>query len=138
MSETYKTIIRRFMEEAINKGNFSVLDEVIHPDYIYRSPDQELQGIESLRGLFTAYRDAFPDLNIQIDDMIIDGDKSVTCFTLTGTHEGELMGIPATGKQVKVNGMVLSRFKDDKIIEEWELLDQFTLFQQLGIISLPE
>jgi len=137
MSETHKPIIRRFIEEAINKGNFSVLDEVIHPDYTYRSPDQELQGIESLKGLFTAYRVAFPNLNMQIDDLIIDGDKTVTCFTLTGLHDGDLMGIAATGKQVKVNGMILSRFEDDKIIEEWEILDQFTMFQQLGIVSLP-
>ncbi len=63
--------------------------------------------------------------------------KIVTCFTLTGTHKGDLMGIPATGKHVNVHGMILSCFKAGKIIEEWEILDQLAMFQQLGVISLP-
>ncbi len=74
---------------------------------------------------------------MEIDDLVIAGDKAVISFALTGTHEGDLMGIAATGKQVKVNGMVLSRFEDGKIVEEWEILDQLTMFQQLGVVSLP-
>ena len=57
--------------------------------------------------------------------------------TLTGTHEGDLMGIPATGKQLKFHGMVLSRFEEGKIIEEWEILDMLSMFQPLGVVSLP-
>jgi len=137
MSEAHEEVMRRFVEEVINNGNFSVLDEVVHPNYVYRSPDQELQGPESLKGLFAAYRAAFPNLNMEVDDLVIAGDKAVTAFTLTGTHEGDLMGIAATGKQMKVNGMVLSRFEDGKIVEEWEILDLLTMFQQLGVVSLP-
>lgn len=137
MSKAHEEVMRRFFEEVINNGNFSVLDEVVHPKYVFRTPGQELYGPEGLKGLFAAYRTAFPDLNIEIDDLIIAGDKAVISFTLTGTHEGDLMGIAATGKQVKVNGMVLSRFEDGKIVEEWEILDQLTMFQQLGVVSLP-
>lgn len=137
MSEANERVMRRFVEEVINNGNFSVLDEVFHPNYVYRSPGQELHGLESLKDLFAAYRTAFPDLNMGIDDLVIAGNKAVICFTLIGTHEGDLMGIAATGKQVKVNGMVLSRFEDGKIVEEWEILDQLTMFQQLGVVSLP-
>jgi len=138
MSEDHEEVMRRFVEEVINNGDFSVLEEVLHPNYVYRSPGQELYGPESLKDLFAAYRTTFPDLNVEIDDLVVSGDKVVISITLTGTHEGDLMGIAATGKQVKINGMVLSRFEDGKIVEEWELLDQLTMLQQLGIVSLPE
>jgi steroid delta-isomerase-like uncharacterized protein len=137
MSQANEEAMRRFVEEVINKADFRVLDEVIHPNYVFRAPGQELQGLESLKALFTAYRTAFPDLHLEIDDLLIAGDKAAMSFALTGTHEGDLMGIAATGKQVKVNGMTLSRFEDGKIAEEWEILDQLSLFQQLGILSLP-
>jgi steroid delta-isomerase-like uncharacterized protein len=129
--------MHRFIDEVINNGNFSVLNELIHPNYVYRSPDQELHGVEGIKDLFTAYRAAFPDLNIEIDDLVAADEKVVISFTLTGTHKDDLMGIAATDKQVKVHGVVMSRFEDGKIIEEWEILDQLTMFQQLGIVSLP-
>ena len=131
--------MRRFVEQVINNGDFPVLDEVIHPNYVYRSPDQVIQGPEALRDLFTAYRTAFPDLHIEIEDLVSADNKTVISFTLSGTHEGDLMGMPATGRQVKVSGMTLSHFENGKIVEEWELLDQLTLFQQIGIVSIhPE
>jgi steroid delta-isomerase-like uncharacterized protein len=131
--------MRRFVEQVINNGDFPVLDEVIHRNYVYHSPDQVLQGPEALRDLFTAYRTAFPDLHIEIEELVSAGNKTVISFTLSGTHEGDLMGIAATGRQVKVSGMTLSHFENGKIVEEWELLDQLTLFQQLGIVSIhPE
>ena len=136
MSLANEVTMRRFVEEVINNGNLPVLDEIIHPNYVFRSPGQELHGREGLRGLFTAYRTAFPDLHVKIDDLVIAGDKAVLSFALSGTHEGDLMGIAATGNQVKVNGMTLSRFESGKIIEEWELLDQLNMFQQLGIVSV--
>jgi steroid delta-isomerase-like uncharacterized protein len=137
MPEASEMVMRRFVEEVINNGDYSILGELIHPNYVYRSPDQELHGPDALKGLFTAYRTAFPDLHTEIDDLVIAGDKAVICITLTGTHEGELMGIAATGKQVKVHGMVRSRFEDGKIVDEWEILDMLAMFQQLGVISLP-
>lgn len=135
MPEANEKVMRRFVEEVINNGNYSVLGELLHPNYVYRSPDQELHGPDALVGLFTAYRTAFPDLHTEIDNLVIAGDKAVISFTLTGTHEGELLGIVATGKQVKVHGVVLSRFEDGKIIDEWEILDMLAMFQQLGVIN---
>ena len=137
MSQSHEEVMRRFIEEVINNGNFSVLSELIHPNYVYRSPDQELHGPEALKGLFTAYRAAFPDLNLEIDDLVAADEKVVISFTLTGTHKGDLMGIAATDKRVKVHGVVMSRFAEGKIVDEWEILDQLTLFEQLGVVSLP-
>ena len=137
MSDTHQAIIRRYIEEVINKGNFAAIEEFVHPDYIFGSPSEEVQGANGLKGFIEAFRTAFPDLKIQVDDLATEKNKVVTCFTLTGTHNGDLMGIPATGKPVNVHGMILSRFKADKIIEEWEILDQLAMFQQLGLFSLP-
>ena len=135
MFQSNEKTMRRFVEQVINNGDFPVLDEVVHPNYVYRSPDQILQGPEALRDLFTAYRAAFPDLHVEIEELVSAGDRTVITFTLSGTHEGDLMEIAATGRQVKVSGMTLSHFENGKIVEEWELLDQLSLFQQLGVVS---
>lgn len=137
MSESHKEVIRRFIEEANNQGDLSILNELVHPDYVFRSPSEELHGPDELKVFFAGFRSAFPDLHLHIDELVVEDDKTVTRFTLTGTHDGELMGIPATGKPAKINGMVLSRFRDGKIAEEWEVLDQLSLLQQLGVVSLP-
>ena len=136
MSDRNETVIRRFIDEVINGGDFSALRELVHTDYVYRSPDQELQGPEALEGLLTAYRSGLPDLKTIIDDLIVSGDKVVIAITLTGTHTGELMGIPATGAKLSVQGMVLSRLEDGRIVEEREILDMLGMFQQLGVVAL--
>lgn len=127
-------LIRTFIDEAFNKGNLSMLEEVIHPEYQYWSPDSQLKGIGQLREYIQAFRNAFPDLNLQIDDYFSSNDRTCTAFTLKGTHEQGFMGIPATKKPVEVQGMVISRIKDSKILEDREILDNLTFFQQLGVI----
>jgi steroid delta-isomerase-like uncharacterized protein len=137
MSENHKEAIRNWVEDVINKGNLSVVDKVIHPDYVYRSPAEELRGPQAIISFIATFRAAFPDLKLRIDDLLVDGGKTVIFFTLTGTHQGNFMGIAATGKHVTVNGTVLSRFEEGKIIEEFEILDQLAMYQQLGVISMP-
>lgn len=137
MSDNNETTVRRFVNEVLNKGDYSAMQELIHPDYVYRSPDQELHGPEALESLLTAYRTGLPDMHTSIDDLVAAGDKVVISISLTGTHTGDLMGIPATGKEISIQGMVCSRLEDGKIIEEQEILDMLGLFQQLGVISLP-
>lgn len=136
MSQTNADTMRRLVEEVINNKCLAVIDQIIHPDYVYRAPGQALHGKEALCELLTTYQTAFPDLQVKIDELITTADKAVLIFTLTGTHKNELMGIPPSGKQVNINGTICSRLENGQIIEEWELLDQLTLFQQLGIVSL--
>jgi steroid delta-isomerase-like uncharacterized protein len=127
-------LIRTFIDEAFNKGNLSILEEVIHPEYQYWSPDSQLKGIGQLREFIQVFRNAFPDLNLQIDDFFSSNDRTCTAFTFKGTHEQDFMGIPATKKSVEVQGMVMSRIKDNKILEDREILDNLTFFQQLGVV----
>lgn len=129
-----ETLIRTLIEDAFNKGDLSVLEKIIHPEYQYSSPDSQLSGIGELTEFIQAFRNAFPDLNLQIDDLFVSDERSCTAFTLCGTHKEDFMGIPATQKTVEVQGMVMSRFKDNKISEDWEILDNLSLFQQLGVV----
>ena len=118
MSQAIEDVMRRFVAEVINQGSFDVVDEIVDPSYVYRSPDEELHGTEALKAFLAGYHAAFPDLRMAIDELVVADDKAVTFFTLTGTHEGPLMRIPPTGKEMRVHGVVRSRFEDGRIAEE--------------------
>jgi hypothetical protein len=91
------------------------IDEIVHPDYRYRSPGSEMNGIAELKSFISDFRKGFPDLNLKIDEQIIDRDKACTCFTLTGTHMEAFMGVPATKQQVEVHGCALSKRRQPDI-----------------------
>ena len=134
MQPTNEEIMRRFVADVLNAGNPAALKELVHPDYVYRGPGEELHGQDGLAALLNGYRAAFPDLRVGIDELLAIGDTTLLSFTMTGTHRGELLGHPPTGRPMKVHGMVRSHFRDGRIVDEWELIDQLRLFEQLGLI----
>ena len=141
LSETNKTVSRRFFEEVFAKGKLNVLDEIITKDHVNSGPGSlpELPtGPEGAKQLVTVYRNAFPDIRFTIDEQIAEGDKVVTRWSADGTHKGELVGIPATGKTSTVTGITVDRFVNGKIAESWAIFDQFGMMQQLGVIPTPE
>ncbi|HEV2129855.1 MAG TPA: ester cyclase [Longimicrobiaceae bacterium] len=131
-----KEIVRRsyqVISEGVRSGDFSGLDEVVARDVRDHNPDPgQEQGLEGVRGLFMGLRDAFPDLQIHVEDLIAEGDKVVGRATFRGTHSGDFQGIPATGKQIEVQVIDILRIQDGKIVERWGLSDQLGLMQQLG------
>ena len=138
-AENNKAVVRRVFEEVINKGNLNVADELIFSDYDYRSPGSpESRGPEGFKQLITMYRTAFPDLHLDVDELIAEGDTVVARWTGRGTHQAELMGIAPTGKQVTVSGVVITHFRGDKAAEDWELIDTLGMLQQLGAVPAPE
>ena len=132
MSHQAQDLVRRLIG-AINYQNYEALPDLVDPEYVYRAPGEELRGLAGLESLLTAYRQGFPDLELVIDEMFGDEDRVATAFTFTGTHLGELMGVPATGKSVSVHGTIHSRVDGGRIVEEWELLDLATMYVQLGL-----
>jgi steroid delta-isomerase-like uncharacterized protein len=139
-TETNKAIIRRFFEEAFDKGNLAVIDEIVAPDQVNGGPGAlpgMPSGPEGSKMLITAYRSAFPDLHFTIDQQIAEGNTVVTRWTAHGTHNGELAGIPATGKRATVVGLGVDRIENGKIVESWGLFDQFGMLQQLAVIPAP-
>lgn len=132
-SEANKTAVRDCFEEA-SRGNFGALDSIVSPDYVVHP--EEVRGADGLAGMVQSYRNAFPDLSVTIEQQFTEGDYVATRTTIRGTHDGELMGTPATGRQVEFSGLTISRCRDGKIEEEWELVDVTTLLRQIG--ALPD
>src|SRR5687768_8514756 len=141
LSETNKTVSRRFFEEIFGKGNLAVADEIIAKDHVNSGPGS-IPGLptgpEGTKQLVTVYRNAFPDIRFTIDEQIAEGDKVMTRWSAHGTHQGELAGIPATGKTSTVTGIVIDRLVNGMIAESWAIFDQFGMLQQLGVIPMPE
>jgi steroid delta-isomerase-like uncharacterized protein len=134
-----KELMRRFYEEVFNQHDVDAIDEFIANDAVsHASPPDVPKGIEGAKLFFSMYFAAFPDLKITAEDMIAEGDKVATRYTMTGTHKGEFMGIAATGKQVTVTGIEITRIAEGKLVEHWEASDQMGMMQQLGVIPSPE
>jgi steroid delta-isomerase-like uncharacterized protein len=138
MSEANKALVRRFANELMNRGNLQVADEICAPNAVNHSaPPGSPAGPAGVKQMVTMYRSAFPDMRVTIEDLVAEGDKVAARWSVTGTHRGELMGIPATGKRVTVTGMEINRFAGGKLVEHWESFDQLGLMQQLGVVPTP-
>ena len=133
-----KATVRRVYDEVFNQGNLSVVDELFAPDYVLHDPGVpagELLGLEAFKEQWVSmFRTAFPDLRIVIDDQVAEGDKVVSRYTGSGTHQGELRGFPPTNNRVEVTGTITSRFAEGKIVEEWNSIDSMGMMHQLGIV----
>ena len=135
MSEQHKSAARNFIERDLNQKDLTALDVYFSPSLTdHALPPGLPPGREGRKLFASALLAAFPDLHVQLDDMVADGDKLVSRYTVHGTHNGELMGIPPTGKQVSIGGIAIDRFEDGQSVEHWEIFDQMGMMQQLGVI----
>lgn len=134
-TEDNKALDRRGFEEVWNQGNLAVIDELSAENVVtHNPPGPPMQGTEAFKQFIQMYRSAFPDTQMTVEDQIAEGDKVVTRWTARGTHQGELMGIPATGKQVTVTGISVSRWANGKTVESWSNFDTLGMLQQLGVV----
>ena len=139
MAVDNKTFNRRFVEEVINQGNTDAIDELIDPGVVdHAAPAEFPTGREGAKQFAAMMRSSFPDLHLTIEDMIAEGDKVVMRSTWSGTHEGEFMGIPATGRRVTVSAIDITRVADGRMVEHWEQFDALGLMQQLGGVPPQE
>ena len=131
MSEENKALARRSWEAA---NNPDILDEVYARDLVWHEPDQDIRGYEQAKQFVSTFFTAFPDLNATVEDVIAEGDKVVTRWTIRGTHQGEIEEFgPPTGKQTELQGISIHRIEGGKIVEEWNRYDNLSLLQQLGL-----
>ena len=137
-TEENKALARRYIEEVWNRGNLAFLDQACAPDYVFHDPpNPDLHGPGKLKPFVGALRAAFPDATTTIQDLLGEGERVVWRWSYRGTHTGPLLDIPATGKQVTVTGIVISRFAGGKVVEDWVNRDTLGLLQQLGVIPGP-
>jgi steroid delta-isomerase-like uncharacterized protein len=136
MSAETKGIARRLLEEAFNSGNLDVVDELVSPEFVNHDAalPEPTVGIEATKASIRGYRDAFPDLRMTIEQQVAEGEYVTTRWTARGTHQGDLMGMSATGKQATVTGITVDRIVDGRIVESWTNWDTLGLMQQLGVV----
>ena len=134
-----KAIVRRLVEEVINRGDTRLLPALVAEDHVHHDLLGDLYGPEGVGLVVAETRAAFPDLRVTLDDLIADGDRVVRRFTLRGTHAGRYMAVPATGRRVEVAGIGIDRLAGGKLVESWINLDVLGLLLQLGVVPrLPE
>ena len=137
--EQNKALANQLIEEILNKRNVNLIDELFSPNFVENEelPPGIPPGREAPKALFGMLHSAFPDFNASIEQMIAEGDKVVIRMTWSGTHKGEFMGIPPTGRNVSFGVIDIVRLAGGKFMEHWGILDNMAMMQQLGVIPGP-
>lgn len=117
--ERNKTLLRQLYEEALNRGNLALIDQLFAPDFVDHSTPDQSAGTAGVKDYFRAMRAGFPDIRVVLDDMIAEGDHVVVRTTWSGTHLGSYEGVPATGRRVARTLIQIFRVVDGLILEEW-------------------
>jgi steroid delta-isomerase-like uncharacterized protein len=133
-----KAIVQKWVDEVLNTRDVSDQSpayRLVAADFVGHFPGQPpIEGLEAYRQFGALYFSAFPDLQITPEDLIAEGDKVTMRYGWRGTHKGELMGVPPTGKEVVTSGISILRVANGKIAEQWDNFDNLGLLQQLGVI----
>ncbi len=138
MSRDNATIVRRFVDEVITQGNIEAAAQYVWEDVIEQVPlPGQGPGLDGLKDILRAMRAGFPDIVFSIQEQVAERDKVASRFEWTGTHRGEFLGIPATGRTVRVWGMVIDRLEDGRIKDTRIIMDTFGLLGQLGVLPSP-
>jgi steroid delta-isomerase-like uncharacterized protein len=133
-AEENKDLARRSWE-ILSERNLDLIEEVYAPDLVFHEPDQDIRGYEEARQFVSTFFDAFPDINITVEDAIAEGDQVATRYTIRGTHRGETEEFgPPTERQMELEGITIHRIEGGKIVEEWERYDNLSVMQQLGLV----
>lgn len=130
--------LHRFVEEVINQGRYEAADELVEEHFVELDPlPGQQQGRAGLKDVIRMMRTAFPDIHWVVEETIASEDKVVSRFKWTGTHRGEFLGIPATGRKIAVPGVVIDRLNGGKMADSRILMNTLAMMQQLGVIPSP-
>ena len=138
-TDAAKTKVQAFYDQVINAHNPAAVDSFCAADFLDHNPDQghSGKGIDDLKASFKDFFTGFPDVHVSTNFMVAEGDTVVSHVTMTGTNSGTMMGMPATNKQVKVDGVDIVVVKDGKAVERWGVFDNAKMMQDLGLMPQP-
>ena len=140
MASTPDTVIRQWFEQVWNRGDEAAIAQMTRPDTVIhglQAPDgRPVTNMEGFRPFFHAFRQAFPDIHVTIEQTVSEADTVVALCRVTGTHTGAGLGVPPTGRPFSIHGMTMLRLADGKLVEGWNSYDFFGLFQQLGMVAM--
>lgn len=131
-----KALCQRFYDEVVNAQRSDLIDELVSEDFIdHEEFPGTTQDRDGVRQFFEIMRAAFPDLECTIERMIAEGDTVAVQTTMRGTHQGELMGVPASGNTVEFAGIDIVRIADDRAVEHWGVTDSMAIMEQVGALT---
>ena len=129
------TLIRRIFDKAFNQGDLAIVDDLLSSDHLaHNAFGGAPNGPQGLKWLIAMFRTAFPDLQCTVEDEIGVGDQFAAHWTMRGTHKGLFQGNPPTGRPVEVQGIIFGRILNGRLAEDWTLIDQMGILQQLGLV----
>lgn len=131
--EQNKATLRRIYDELWNKGNLSVVPELISPDYLYRTPERDVKGPDGFSQMIRLWRTAFPDLSYTVDEVVGEGDKLAVRVSGRGTFKSKLLDYEPTGREVTWTQAIFYRYVDGKCIGAMPFWDSLTFYRQAGI-----
>ena len=131
-AESNKEVVRRLIEDVINRGDLDAFDEVVAPDYVDLADESHPVGRDEYRQLVVASRAALADLHMTIEGMMAEGDAVAIRFRVSATHAGEFLGVPPTGRRLEWTGMGWLRVRDGQVVERRNVTDIHSILQQLG------
>ena len=137
MSDAHKALVVHWFEEVWNKGNAAVIDQMMVPACRVHGLGPTPMTPADFKVFHAAYRDAFPDVTIVVEQMVAEGDTVAARWTGTGTHRGGGLGFAATNKAARFHGMLFVRIENGRMVEGWNSFDQLGMFVQLGLVELP-
>jgi steroid delta-isomerase-like uncharacterized protein len=129
-----KELVRRIFEEIVNQGRTDAVDELMAEDFLDHGPMGDTQGREAFKASITAWRSAVPDVHCEVDNLIAEGDTVGWTVHTTGTHTGDGLGFPATGKPFETVSANIGRFKDGRATEHWAEQGLFPMLAQIGML----
>ncbi len=122
--------------EQLMKGNLGVINDMVAPNFVDHDPaPAQGKGAEGLKDFWVSFRTAFPDMKIEVEQMVADDDKVAIAYTVSGTNEGSFDGHEPTGKRMSVRGLQIACFEDGMLVERWGMSDELTIHKQLGLVS---
>lgn len=134
-----KDLVRQFIGTVLNQGDIEAAGDFFWENMVEQVPfPGQGPGVEGLKNVLRGMKAAFPDMHWTVEEQIAEGDKVLTRFEWTGTHRGPFLGVPATGRPVKVWGMVVDRFENGKIKDTRIIMDSLGMMMQLGVIPPPK
>jgi predicted ester cyclase len=135
VSDQNKQLMHRAVDEIWNQERYELLPKFVASDFVIHTPHGDVHGRAGAAQYFTMLHQAFPDIHFTIEDQVADGDRVVTRWTATGTHQGAFQGIAPTNRRIKMTGTDIDRIASGMVIECWTTTDDLGLLQQLGAIE---
>lgn len=134
--EENRDVIRRAYEELWNERNVGVVGELVAEDFLnHAAPPGKQRGRQGLKDVVRMFEGAFPDFRYEVEDVISEGDKVAVRDVFRGTHQGDFMGVPATGNRVNMEAIHIYRLSEGKLAEHWVARDDLGMMRQLGAVS---